>query len=324
MSAVRLRCSIVLASLVALAVATASTTPAATPKPAAAKPGGKCAKRGAKVRDLVCTPRAGKLLWVATPSKPGAGTARPGPSQGQTGQGTTGQGGQTGQSRGGYEATCGGKSPPLLKTIGVEIGPYDPATETAGAFRFTRERLAERRLFMAFGHTVESSPSPKANPQPTFVLPPGTPVVSMIDGVVWKIAELWSTPTLGDVSVMVAEQGGSQPCFTIELEHVINPRVRAGDRVRAGQVLAEVGPLSKDGNAGMGLVEIGILTGGPDGRPHHLCPFAYLDLSVRTRLHGQIRDLLAAWETYRGDQTLYDEGAWVDGVPGCLATDIGE
>ena len=269
------------------------------------KAGKKCSRAGSTSGQLVCMRKGGRLIWVVkarptTPSVPAQTTPAPaGP------------------------LPCAEQKPPVLQNIGVELGPYDAATESAGAFRFTRARLVEGSIFMPFGHIVRSSPSPKANPQPTFVLPLGTPVIAMMDGVVSQLAQLWSTPTLGDVSVMVSADGTRNSCYTVELEHVINPRVKAGESVRAGQVLAEVGPLSKEGNAGMGLVETGILYA-RDGRPHHLCPFAQLAPSVQTSVHGQLRGLMAAWESYRGDSSIYDESAWVDGVPGCLATDIAD
>src|SRR3989344_6009284 len=76
--------------------------------------------------------------------------------------------------------------PLLLKGIGVNLDYYDPATNRAGDFLFTKQNLHFKRLFMDYGFFIpSSSASPdKYNPQPTFILPLGTPVRSMVDGIV--------------------------------------------------------------------------------------------------------------------------------------------
>ena len=55
------------------------------------------------------------------------------------------------------------------------------------------------------------------------------------------------------------------------------------------------------------MVEIGLLKGG--NPPQHFCPFQYLDPSVRARFQDQIRQFYSAWESYKGDTTLYDEAS---------------
>src|SRR3989338_1266769 len=69
--------------------------------------------------------------------------------------------------------------PPLkLKGIGVSFED----------FKFTKEKLQFNRLFMGFGFVIpgnsSSSGQDKSNPQPTFVVPLGTPVRSIADGIV--------------------------------------------------------------------------------------------------------------------------------------------
>ena len=299
---------LLLAAVTVAGSAAAASTLAAAP----AKPGAKCTRVGARSGTLLCT-RAGKtLVWRRAPARPAATTPRPAATTTAPATTTT------------AASTCSPTEPPKLKGIGVALGPYDAATATAGAFQFTTGRLDQKRVFMDFGHVIPNAQNgPKANPQPTFVLPRGTPVLAMIDGYV-SIRELWSTPTLGDVSVMLGCTGTRNDRYQVEAEHVSNPLVKNGDFVRAGQQIAEVGPLSNQGNSGLYVVEIGILTSGSDGRPHHSCPFASLDASVRDTVLGHLRGLTAAWEAYTGDASLYDEAAWVGGVPGCLATDIGE
>lgn len=192
--------------------------------------------------------------------------------------------------------------PPLkLKNIGVDFDD----------FVFTKQKLQFNRLFMGFGFVISGNMSSgskdKANPQPTFILPLGTPVRSLVDGVVANIATVWS----GDYSIQVTEDGQMQK-WIYETEHVINPKVKKGDKVSAGQIIAEVSRFDKGLPEGFGAVEIGILKGGQI--PEHVCPFAYLDPSIKEETLKKITTFFKSWEEYTGDQTLYDD----TDIPGCL------
>ena len=198
------------------------------------------------------------------------------------------------------------EEPPLkLKNIGVNFSD----------FKFTKEKLQFGRLFMEFGFIIPgnqaSSGKDKSNPQPTFILPLGTPVRSLVDGVVAAMPTLWS----GDISIQVTIDGKMQK-WIYETEHVRNPKVKIGDKVKAGQIIAEVGSFSGGDPLGFGAVEIGILKGG--NPPEHVCPFAYLDESIREETLAKIKDLFKSWEDFIGDVNLYDESLE---IPGCLTLD---
>lgn len=204
--------------------------------------------------------------------------------------------------------------PPLkLKSIGVDLDYYDPQTGKAGDFVFTKQKFQFNRLFMGFGFVIpadmSSSREAKANPQPTFVVPLGTPVLSLVDGVVANMPVLWS----GDVSIQVTSDGKLQR-WIYETEHVINPKVKIGDKVKAGQIIAEVGNFDNGTPEGFGIVEIGILHGGGDGPPEHVCPFAYLNESIKAETLKRMSALFESWEEYFGDQTLYGG----ETIPGCI------
>lgn len=205
--------------------------------------------------------------------------------------------------------------PLLLKSIGVNIDYYDPNTGKAGDFLFTKQKLQFDRLFMGFGFVIPanmtSGGQDKTNPQPTFIVPLGTPVRSLVDGVVASMPTLWS----GDISIQVTADGQMQQ-WIYETEHVRSPKVRLGDRVRAGQVIAEVGDFGHNAPPGFGTVEIGILKGGQE--PEHVCPFAYLDPSIKEDTIAKIKAFYTSWEEYRGNMILYNNK---EQVPGCLTLD---
>lgn len=199
---------------------------------------------------------------------------------------------------------------PVIEHLGVEIDDYNPATNRAGDFVFTKSPLFLNKIFHDYGEyiTETSDGKPKNNPQPTYVLPLGTKVRAITSGTVDKVAKLYS----GDYSIMLIKKPGSP--WRYEMEHVINPLVKPGDKVVAGQVVAEVSPHMSESNSGYGLVEIGILKGG--NLPFHFCPYAYLDPAVKSNLTAKILALYNAWEEYRGDSSLYAENDYQ--TPGCL------
>lgn len=202
--------------------------------------------------------------------------------------------------------------PPLkLKSIGVNLDYYDPKTGKAGDFKFTKAKLQFNRLFMGYGFFIPaSSTSPdKKNPQPTFILPLGTPVRSLVDGIVADIPTVWS----GDYSIQITDTGKLER-WIYETEHVLNPKVKVGDKVRAGQIIAEVSNFDRGAPEGFGAVEIGLLHGGGDGPPEHVCPFAYLDDSIKEETFAKMRDFFKSWEEYLSIHTLYEES----NTPGCL------
>lgn len=203
-----------------------------------------------------------------------------------------------------------------IKHLGVNLDTYDPATNKAGDFVFTKAKFTSgiQLLFTDYAYVISGANSStgqdKASPQPTFILPLGSKVYSLIDGVVYDVPKLYSN----DYSVMVQGEGSE---LIFETEHVINVLVKKGDKVKAGDVIAEVSDYSAHGYDGMGLVEIGVLKGG--NPPFHLCPFDYLDDSIKDETIEKINALKQSWEQYRGDTSLYDESKEV--TPGCLSKD---
>lgn len=199
-----------------------------------------------------------------------------------------------------------------IKHLGVNLDYYDPATNKAGDFVFTKENMSFNMLFMNYGYVIPASSAgpAKSQPQPTFILPLGTKVHALVDGEVFEVPKLYSD----DYSVSVKGEGSD---LLFETEHVINVLVKKGDKVKAGDVIAEVSDYDAHNWAGMGLVEIGVLKGG--NPPQHLCPFDYLDDSIKEDTLAKITAFQKSWEEYRGDDTVYDESALV--MPGCVTRD---
>lgn len=163
-------------------------------------------------------------------------------------------------------------------------------------------------------------PVTQANPQTTFYAPLGTPVLAVVSGTVTSIPTLYSN----DFSIMIASagQGG-----TWEHEHVMNVRVRVGDRVTAGQVIADVSDYEcswgRNGNPAdplcqsrLGLVEVGLLYGGTT--PMHRCPFEpdVVDPALQNDLFSQLTSARTRIKTAFGNPSLFGESSWA--TPQCV------
>ena len=205
-----------------------------------------------------------------------------------------------------------------IKSLGINLADFAPTTGMAGDLKFSKAKFTSgiQLLFSDYGYVIKAANSStgqdKSNPQPTFIAPLGTKVMSLVDGVVFNVPKLYSN----DYSVQVYD--GKDATWVYETEHVINVTVTKGDRVKAGQVIGEVSDYSAHGYNGQGLFEIGVLKGGQT--PKHYCPFSYLDDSIKDATFKQLASLMKSWEEYRGDSSLYpDESAYP--ILGCLSLD---
>lgn len=201
-----------------------------------------------------------------------------------------------------------------MKSIGFNLDYYNPETNKAGDIEFTKFVFPEGSfdvLFSEFGRKdiVNSAKGDAGgtNPQPTFLLPLGTKVRALIDGEVVKIPKLYS----GDYSIHMQGEGSN---LVFETEHVINVKVKVGDKVKAGDVIAEVSDYNGDRLDGKGVLEIGVLITGKT--PSHACTFDYLDDSIKTDMLKKIRALEDSWENYRGVPNAYQQDKEV--IAGCL------
>jgi hypothetical protein len=209
----------------------------------------------------------------------------------------------------------------LLERLPIDLASLDFAAIVANRAGRDSDWLPLHDFGLIFPATAER-PLAKANPQPTFYAPLGTPVVAIVSGVVTGTPKLYSN----DSSVMIAANGGSgAPIW--EMEHVIKVRVQVGDHVVAGDTIAEVSDYEckwgRNGNpgdpfcaSGLGLVEIGLLYGG--NPPEHRCPFEpqLVAESMRTTLFNQLDSARARIEAAFGDTTKYDKAGWA--TPHCV------
>jgi hypothetical protein len=155
-----------------------------------------------------------------------------------------------------------------------------------------------------------------------FLAPLGTPVISMLDGTVCDLPTLYSN----DYSVRVAPSGTScmpgGASILFEHEHLINPTVKVGDKVSAGQKIGTVSDYNSNWKAkGLGMIETGVFFSKNDnsGKPWHACLANYLDPAKKASMLAVLTSVESAWIAERNDPSLYSLGA--QNPVGCLTQD---
>jgi len=159
-------------------------------------------------------------------------------------------------------------------------------------------------------------------PQIAIIAPLGTPVISMVDGTVCGLSKVWSN----DYSVQVAPIGtpcmiGNWATVLFEHEHLINPTVKVGDKVKAGQQIGTVSDYNPYWKAkGFGMIEIGVFfVKKGSNKSWHACLGNYLAPTKRDSMLAVLTSVQMAWMAELSDPTLYDLGAQNPVV--CLTND---
>ncbi|CAB4876536.1 unannotated protein [freshwater metagenome] len=293
-----------LTALAAVAILlAAAVAPAAN---AATKPGAKCTKAGVTVHvgnsDLRCVKKGGKLVWVKVSS------------EGASGENSS-------------SITSNASIPKVIQNWGLALEPYDAATGKAGVMQIagvtppTFSNPADTALYSRivglYGDVVQGI----LEPQMAFIAPLGTPVISMLDGTVCDLPQLYSN----DYSVRVAPKGmacmtGGAPIL-FEHEHLISPLVKVGDKVRAGQRLGTVSDYNSDWKAkGMGMIETGVFFAKAGSNvPWHACLANYLAPSKKSSMTNVLTSIENGWIAVRNDPGLYSLAA--QNPIGCLTQD---
>ena len=280
----------------------------------AAQAGGACTAEGAVIRrggtTLTCSKAGSGLAWVAT--KGGTSTPRAGS---------------------GAQPRSQSDIPAIIQNWGFNLSAYSAESGRAGAMQIrgtvpptfsgpnaAADNFMYRNLIGVIGEVIDSGGKRIEEPQFGFIVPLGTPVVSMIDGTVCDVPKLWS----GDFSVRVAPPGmkcsHGAAYVLYEHEHVLSPSVKVGQKVVAGQQIAIVSDYNPHWKAkGLGTIETGIffIRKGVN-RPLHACLPLFLDPRRKAAMLADLSSVFAAWEAERGDPSLYDEARMP--VAGCYTT----
>lgn len=219
-----------------------------------------------------------------------------------------------GDGGGGASIASSRDIPAVIENWGIEAAKYDPATGYAGVMKIKgvtppqfpnpKDTLMYSLIVGTYGAQLEG----RLDPQLELFAPLGTKVISMVTGTVCGVPKLYSN----DFSVRIAPPNtpcqGDAAAILFEHEHLINPVVKPGDRVTAGQQIGEVSDYKKAWTEiGFGIIELGVaFTKSGSDRPWHACPTKYLAPSRADELKAVMASILQGWMDARNDPTMYD------------------
>lgn len=189
-------------------------------------------------------------------------------------------------------------TPPVLKNLVVAFGPYNAGTGRAGDFLFEAN---EDKVFLEFNAEVTGPDGPKLLPTFEYRVAADASVYSPVNGTITRY-EFQNDTQDYEIGISSAKNA----LYSVNIDHITNIAVEKGDVVGPGDLLGNPGPWS----ATLGRTELMIVD---DDRAY--CPFSYFDESLRGQFEEQVSDLMSDWETFKGDDTIYDEAQMV--YPGC-------
>jgi len=285
----------VTAGIVAMSLVAAAFPSVAS---AANQAGDSCKKAGITLYngELLCTQKGKRLIWVKS---------------------------QVG-------ITSNANIPKVIQNWGLAVDTYDSGSGMAGVMRIrgvtpptfgnAADNAMYRHIFGVYGMDLKGTGMKE--PQIAIIAPLGTPVISMVDGTVCGLSKVWSN----DYSVQVAPIGtpcmiGNWATVLFEHEHLINPTVKVGDKVKAGQQIGTVSDYNQHWKAkGFGMIEIGVFfVKKGSNKSWHACLGNYLAPTKRDSMLAVLTSVQMAWMAELSDPTLYDLGAQNPVV--CLTND---
>lgn len=186
----------------------------------------------------------------------------------------------------------------VISGLGVTMAPYDPDTRKAGDFVFNSAR---DKVFLEFGALVNAG----AKELPTFeyLIDPEADVMAITDGEIVRMVYQEDTQ-----DYEIGARSTTHVDFYVSYDHITSPTVGMGDILAAGQVLGKAGNWSTE----YGRFEIMINN---DATGMSYCPFIYFDSDLQSEYEQKVSRLMADWENFKSDSSIYDEASQV--YPGC-------
>jgi len=148
------------------------------------------------------------------------------------------------------------------------------------------------------GSFVQSPTGPKQIPNFEFYVRPTAVVVAPASGMIWRVV---FHADFDDYAILIRER--NEGFLWVEIDHVSNPTVKAGDRVTAGQTIGTAG---KTGDVRLGRVELQVSDG--NRQPvMHFCPNVAFAPSATADIEARLSRLMQDIEARNLNSNIYNE-----------------
>lgn len=193
-------------------------------------------------------------------------------------------------------------SVPEVTHLMVDFGRHDSAANRAGAFVFDPSKP---KIFYEFNASVPIPGGSKLLPTFEYYLAPDANVYAPASG---YVTHFKFQAENGDYEIGITREPTLSVFGTgmVLVDHIKDLTVSQGDFVTAGQVLGKPGPWIE----GLSRTELMVYR-----NDSAFCPFAFMPESLKAGYRQHIRDLMADWEAYKRDTSIYAESGMVE--PGC-------
>jgi hypothetical protein len=159
---------------------------------------------------------------------------------------------------------------------------------------------SQSKPFLDMGSFVQLPTGPRQVPNFDFYVRPSAVVVAPASGVIWQVVY---HANADDYAILIRER--NEGFLWVEIDHVSNPTVSAGDRVSAGQ---PIGIAGKTGDARLGRVELQISDG--NRQPvTHFCPNLAFAPGATADIEARLSRLMQDIEARNLNSNLYNEAA---------------
>ncbi|MFN8015127.1 MAG: M23 family metallopeptidase [Acidimicrobiia bacterium] len=174
-----------------------------------------------------------------------------------------------------------------LQNIGIDVEKDVLITKDA-----LREYQAGHKGFYFFGDML---PGNRTNPNFEFAsVKKDAKIIAAMDGIIPFIKD---QPETNDNEVYL--QSNENSAWVIGYDHLINLKVKKGDKIKAGQVLGYPSPE----NNGLYRFEIQITQSQGDGQHH--CPVDFLNKKVKSDIETKLKNMMTAWNQLN-TEPIYD------------------
>jgi hypothetical protein len=185
-----------------------------------------------------------------------------------------------------------------LNNLGVTFGSYNAATGRAGDFAFNHRF---DKIFYEFGDTLPAGKALPYSVQFQFYLAPDAQIRAVNTAIVQRV-DYKEQAQAYEIQAMPTENSD----YYIVYDYVGGANLKPGDVIDSGQVIGHANGVVNNATWAP-EVQVGLQSSNAG-----VAPWTYFDPAAVDGTRNELRNLLADWESFKGNSSIYDESSWYD------------